>query len=42
MATLVFVTEWVASNVGLLDLSPGVTGILALVAGEISKYLNRR
>lgn len=42
MATLVFVSEWVAANAGLLDLSPAMTGILALVAGEISKYLNRK
>lgn len=42
MATLVFALEWVASNAGLLDLSPAITGMLALMAGEISKYLNRK
>ena len=42
MATLVFALEWVSANAGLLDLSPAVTGLLALMAGEISKYLNRK
>ena len=42
MATLVFALEWVAANAGILDLSPAITGLLALMAGEISKYLNRK
>lgn len=37
IAVLVFSAEWFASNVGLLDLSPAVTGVLALIAAEISK-----
>jgi hypothetical protein len=40
IALLVFGTEWISANAGMLDLSPAVTGILALMAGEVSKYLN--
>jgi hypothetical protein len=40
MAVLVFSLEWVAANAGILDLSPAVTGVIALMAGEVSKYLN--
>lgn len=42
MATLVFATAFVAENVSALELSPTVTGILALMAGELSKYLNSK
>lgn len=41
MATLVFVVTFVGENAGLLELSTTATGIIALLAGEISKYLNR-
>lgn len=41
MATLAFVATWTLANLELLELSPVVTMILALVLGEISKYLNR-
>lgn len=40
MATLVFTLEWVSANIGILDLGTTVTGIVALMAGEVSKYLN--
>lgn len=42
MATAVFSVEWISANVGLLDLSPFYTGVIALVAGEVSKYLNTK
>lgn len=42
MVTLIFVFEWVSSNVGLLELDPQVTVVLGLIAGEISKYLNTK
>ena len=42
MAVAVFSVEWIAANAGLLDLPPAVTGTLALMAGEVSKYLNTR
>lgn len=42
MATLVFATAFVAENVSALELSPAVTGILALMAGELSKYINSK
>lgn len=41
MATVAFVASWTLANLELLELSPVVTMILALVLGEISKYLNR-
>ncbi len=40
MAMAAFGAEWTLSNIGILDLSPMMTGILALVLGEVSKYLN--
>lgn len=42
MAVLVFSVEWISANIGMLDLSPAVTGVLALMAGELSKYLNTK
>jgi hypothetical protein len=42
MVTLVFVLEWVSGNIGLLELSPQVTVVLGLMAGELSKYLNSK
>jgi len=42
MAVLIFSLEWLSMNLGLLDLSPAVTGVIALVAGEVSKYLNTK
>ena len=42
MATLVFIFEWVAVNAGMTGLPLPITGIIALAAGEVSKYLNRR
>lgn len=42
MALLVFGAEWISTNIGLLELSPAITGIVALLAGEVSKYLNTR
>lgn len=32
---------WISENIGLLDLSPTVTAVIAYVIGEITKYLNR-
>ena len=31
---------WISNNLGLLELSPWLTMILALILGEITKYLN--
>lgn len=42
MVTLVFVLEWISGNIGLLELSPQVTMVLGLMAGELSKYLNTK
>ena len=42
MVTVVFALEWVSGNVGLLELSPQVTMVLGLIAGEVSKYLNTK
>lgn len=42
MAVLVFSAEWISANAGLLDLPPSVTLVIALIAGEVSKYLNRK
>lgn len=42
MAVIAFIFAWVAENIGLLELSPAMTGILALVLGEVSKALNTR
>lgn len=40
MAVVAFVVSWVLANLELLELSPVTTGVLALVLGEVSKYLN--
>lgn len=42
MATIVFAAEWIVANAGLLDLSPAFTGVIALMAGEVSKYFNQK
>jgi len=42
MAILAFTFAWVSENIGLLELSPAMTGILALVLGEVSKALNTK
>ena len=39
MATIAFSVEWMMANLGILDLSPMITGVLALAIGEVSKYL---
>lgn len=31
---------WMSTNIGLLELSPMITAVLALVLGEITKALN--
>lgn len=41
MAVVAFIVSWVLANLELLELSETATIILALVLGEISKYLNR-
>lgn len=41
MAVVAFAVSWVLANLELLELSETATIILALVLGEISKYLNR-
>lgn len=41
MATVAFAVSWILSNLELLQLDPIVTTVLALILGEISKYLNR-
>lgn len=33
---------WISNNVGLLELSPFWTTIIALVSGEVTKYLNTK
>ena len=42
MATVAFSVEWMMANLGILDLSPMLTGVLALALGEVSKYLNTK
>lgn len=42
MAVIAFSVEWMMANIGILDLSPMLTGILALALGEVSKYLNTK
>lgn len=42
MAVLAFSVEWTMANLGILDLSPMITGVLALALGEVSKYLNTK
>jgi hypothetical protein len=42
MVSLVFALEWVSGNIGLLELSPQITLVLGLMAGELSKYLNTK
>lgn len=42
MATLVFSLEYISVNVGMLDLPIWLTGVIALAAGEVSKYLNSK
>lgn len=42
MATVAFSVEWILANIGLLDLSPLITGVVALALGEVSKYLNTK
>ena len=42
MAIVAFTFAWVSENIGLLELSPAMTGILALVLGEVSKALNTK
>ena len=32
---------WIADNIGLLDLPPYLATIIALVIGEITKFLNK-
>lgn len=41
MMTLAFALAWVSQNVGLLELDPTLTVIIGLVAGEVSKALNK-
>jgi len=31
---------WMADNLGMLELPPHITTIIALILGEITKYLN--
>lgn len=33
---------WISENAGLLELSPAVTTVIALVVGEVTKYLNTK
>ena len=40
MAIIAFGVAWTAENLQLLDLSTQVTVVLALILGELSKYLN--
>lgn len=42
MAIIAFAASWVLENLQLLELSPVATGIIALVLGEVSKYLNTK
>jgi hypothetical protein len=42
MATAVFAAEWISVNAGTSGLPTIATGILALAAGEVSKYLNNK
>ena len=42
MAIVAFSVEWMMANLGILDLSPMITGVLALALGEVSKYLNTK
>lgn len=40
VATATFVLAWVSENIGLLELHPALTGIIALALSEVTKYLN--
>lgn len=42
MAIVAFSAAWTLENIGLLELSPVATSVLALVLGEVSKYLNSK
>lgn len=33
---------WIADNLGLLELPPYIATIIALVLGEVTKYLNTK
>lgn len=33
---------WASDNAGMLELSPAVTTVIALVLGEVTKYLNTK
>lgn len=41
IATVTFMTAFLLENLQVLELSPMVTMMIALVLGEVSKYLNR-
>lgn len=38
----VAVLEFVSDNIGLLSWSPQITGVIGLVVGEMTKYLNKK
>ena len=37
---IVAALAWIGNNIGLLELNPAVTTVIALVLGEVTKYLN--
>ncbi|TFH72383.1 hypothetical protein E3V39_12445 [Gammaproteobacteria bacterium LSUCC0112] len=41
VAVAIFSLEWITTNIGLLDLHPALVGLIALVAAEVTKALNR-
>jgi hypothetical protein len=42
MAVIAFAIDWILKNIALLDMGTAPTVVLALVLGEISKYLNTK
>ena len=40
VAVTIFSLEWITTNIGVLDLQPVLTGIIALVAIELTKTPN--
>lgn len=41
-AVLAFSVGWALENLEILELSPMTTMVVALILGEVSKYLNRK
>lgn len=42
VAVAIFTIDYIAANLGIFDLPPAVVGVISLMLGEVTKFLNTK